>query len=407
MLPGVDIQFQNGNVGSFQDLPDGLGGFIINAQAVGSTFVLETPYLVKSFADVKALGITDSVANHILYKTMLEFYTEAGDGVPVWLMGVARTVVMDALLTPGVGGKTKVDKIVDNANGALNWVAIVYNPSSYTPTIVTGLDGKVWETKTLAQPFAENYTSTKKAPFFFVLDGYAFTGDESALPDLGTDSSNRVAIVLGDTETRTGGTTSMGTAVGLVMGRLAKSSVQRNPGAVEDGKLPVDAVYLLDTDVKMADVETLHDKRYITFRTITGKAGYFITDAPLSTAASDDYNDIPHRRVIDKAFRLAYVSLVDKVNTDIDVLANGTISPIYAKTLEGRVISAIYNQMTLNGELSRDINDPKDKGVICQIDLTHNVAQSNTVKIANLQVRSKAYSKYINVSLGFVPVTNS
>lgn len=407
MLPGVDIQFQNGNIGQFQDLPDGLGGFIINAQAVGSTFVLETPYLVKSFADVKALGITDSVSNHIVYKTMLEFYQEAGDGVPTWIMGVARTVVMDALFTPGVGGKTKVDKLVDTANGALNWVAVVYNPSSYTPAIVTGLDGKVWETKTLAQPFAENYTATKKAPFFFILDGYAFTGDESALPDLKLDSSNRVGIVLGDTETRTGGTSSQGTAVGILMGRIAKNAVHRNPGAVEDGKLPVDAVYLLDTDVKLADVETLHDKGYITFRTITGKAGYFITDAPLSTASTDDYNDIPHRRVIDKAYRLAYVSLVDKVNTDLDVLANGTISPIYAKTLEGRVISAIFNQMTANGELSRDLNDPKDKGVICKIDLTHNVASSNTVNIAQLQVRSKAYAKYISVSLGFVPITNS
>jgi hypothetical protein len=407
MLPDINIPFENGALGTFQDTPDGLGGFIISSQAVGSTFVLEKPYLVRSMAEVRALAITDSIQNHVLYKTLNEFYAEAGEGTAVWFMGVARTVQMDAIFTPGLNGKTKADILLDEVNGALNWLAIAFNPSTYTPTIVDGVDGKVWETKTLAQPFAVNYTLVKKAPFYVILEGYAFTGDGTALPDLNEDSSNRVGIALGDTETRTGSTASKGACIGLLMGRLARITVQRSPAAVEDGKLVTDAIYLVDEDVKTADIATLHDKRYITFRTITGKTGYFVTDAPLSASAADDYNDIMHRRVIDKAYRLAYASLIDKLHVDVDVRSNGTIDPIVAKSFEGRVIKSIYNQMTLNGELSRDKANAKDKGVLCTIDLTHNVVSSNTIKFAKLQVKSKAYGKYISVPLGFAPITNS
>ncbi|HUH26047.1 MAG TPA: hypothetical protein VLY87_05435, partial [Flavobacterium sp.] len=88
-----------------------------------------------------------------------------------------------------------------------------------------------------------------------------------------------------------------------------------------------------------------------------------------------------------------------------DVMPNGAINPIYAKTFENAIESLIYQQMTINGELSQDTTDPKDRGVVCRLDLTHNVVSTGELKIAKLQVRAKGYNRYIDIPLGFVPVT--
>lgn len=97
MLPGINIEFQNGALGTVVQSPDGVFGVVANAIPVTSTFVLEKEYVIKSMQDVAALGIIDSVDNHRLYKFFSEFYNEAGEGTEIWLMGFANTKSMSDL----------------------------------------------------------------------------------------------------------------------------------------------------------------------------------------------------------------------------------------------------------------------------------------------------------------------
>jgi len=407
MLPGIDIQFKNGQLGQVIDLPDGVSGLLASAAAVSTTFALNTPYQIKSMIDVAALGIINDVNNYKLYKTLKEFYAEAGEGTELWLMGFAKTTKVSDWFTVDVAtGKTPAEKLLDAANGKLNFLFTAFSPSAaYVPTVTAGIDADVLIAANLAQIAAKAYTSKKYAPFFTIIEGYAFDGNKVTLSNLTTGSFNRVMIVLGDSEKRTGVTASKGAAIGILAGRLAKNQVHVNIGKVRDGAVTSLTAYIVDTPVESYDVEALHDKGYVTLRQHTGKSGYFFTDDPLACEITDDYHYAGRRRVIDKAYRLAYAAMLEFLLDDNSVNNDGTISPIYAKSVENEVESLIFKQMTANGELSFDPNDTKDRGVICQVDLTHNVTSTSKLKIAKLQVRTKGTNRWIEVPLGFIPVT--
>ena len=412
MLPGIEIEFKNGALGQVVPSPDGCMGLITMADEVSTTFLHETPYVVKSMVDVAALGIIDSVGNHRLYKFLSEFFEEGGSGQELWIMAFAKLddttpIKMSELFTVGGNGKTPAEQLLDASNGKIRGLFAVWNPdATYTPVITDGMDADVVLTKSKGQTLLERYTSTKYAPAFMVLEAYGFSGVHTALPDLTAESNNRVGILIGNTESRTGTTGSMGSALGCLAGRLAKHQVQVNIGRVANGALKPLKFFIEDDLAESYDVESLHDKGYISIRTHVGRTGYFFTDDPLATSVSDDYHAITHRRVIDKAYRIAYNALLDFLLDDLQLTNSGTIAEINAKTIESQVINAIYSPMTVNGELSADLTDSKDKGVICKIDLTENVASSSKLKLAYLQVRPKGHARYIIVPLGFIPITN-
>lgn len=411
MLPGIDIEFKNGALGQVVPAPDGCFGLITMADEVSDTFKHEKAYVIKNMQDVVALGIAKgSVGNGVLYKFLSEFFEEGGNGQELWLMAFDKKVessprLMSDLFTVD-NGEAPVKKLLNAANGKLRGLFALWNPdSSYTAVITNGMDDDVELTASKAQTLLDNYTKDKYAPAFCILDGYLFSGDHTALNDLLLKSYNRVGVLIGDTLPRTGDESSNGAALGILAGRLAQNAVQVNIGRVADGPLKPLKIYIKDTLAELYDVGSLHDKGYITFRTHVGRSGYFFTDDPLATPVSDDYHYLTHRRVIDKAFRISYDALLDFLLDDVQLTADGTVSPIYANVIEGMVINAIYSQMTVNGELSADLNDSNDKGVICEVDLTNNVASTSKLKVA-VQVRPKGHARYIDVPLGFVPVNN-
>ena len=80
MRPKINTKFDNGTIGAVAPLAVGLLGLLASAVGVAETFVLNTPYSIKSVNDAKKLGLVDSIDNHRLYKTITEFYDEAGEG---------------------------------------------------------------------------------------------------------------------------------------------------------------------------------------------------------------------------------------------------------------------------------------------------------------------------------------
>ena len=152
--------------------------------------------------------------------------------------------------------------------------------------------------------------------------------------------------------------------------------------------------------VEAADVESINDKRYITFRTFVGKSGYFIADDPLATAATDDYNSLSNRRVIDKAYRIAYNTLIESLNDEVPIATDGTLSPAWCASVQGDVEQAIISSMTANGNLGNDPAEPDDTGVECSIDYKQDILATSRIA-AGLRVKPNGYAKYIDVDLGF------
>ena len=225
--------------------------------------------------------------------------------------------------------------------------------------------------------------------------GYA-KANITALADLTECAFNRVGIMIGDTVSG-----SEGAAVGLLARRIAACAVHRHIGRVKDGPLAVEKIYIDDEDPAMANVETLYNKGYLTFRTYVGKSGYYFIDDNLATGFSDDYRSIARRRTIDKAYRIIYRTMLDEVNGEVPVTNEGYITPSYAKALECEVIAAVANDMTANGELGTDPTDPSDKGVKCYINPEQNILATSRINVS-AKVKPYGYAKYIDVELGFL-----
>ncbi|WP_336069987.1 DUF2586 family protein [Mesoflavibacter sp. CH_XMU1404-2] len=400
MLPGLNIKFTNGNIGNVVSTEDGVLGLIASAVAVADTFELDKAYEVKSMQDVAALGITPDVNNYHLYKALEEFYAEAGSGTKLWLMGVAKTTTVTSWFTVNVGtGKAPVHTMLDKAKGEISGVFTCYDPSEAI-TVENGMDADVPLAIAAAQKLAEDYTKDNYAPFYVILEAYGYTGVASDLPALTERTDNRVAVFVGETKERTGDVSHNGAASQVLAGRLSTLQVQENAGKVKRGSLETLTAFIVDDAVEDVDVEALHDKGYITFRTHARKAGYYFTDDPLATDPEEDYNGIARRRVIDKAYRLAHNVASEEILEDFTLTNQGAIDPFYAASVEGNIEREIATKMTANGELSASPTDKDDLGVKAKFDAEANVSTTNKINLT-LQVRPKGYARFFEIALGY------
>lgn len=406
MLPGLNINFTNGNIGNVVSTEDGVLGLVASAVSVGSTFELNKAYEVKSMQDVANLGITADVNNYHMYKALEEFYAEAGSGTKLWLMGAAKTTTVTSWFTQDVAtGKAPVEVMLDKAKGEISGVFTAYDPTDAI-TIENGMDADVPLAISAAQKLAEDYTQKNYAPFYVLLEAYGYTGVSTDLPNLLEGTSDRVAVFVGDTLERTGDVAHMGAATQVLAGRLAKVQVQENPGRVKRGALENLTAYVVDEPVEDVDVEALHDKGYITFRTHARKAGYYITDDRLATDPEEDYNGIARRRVIDKAYRLAHNIASEEILEDFTLTNQGAIDPFYAANVEGNIESEIATNMTANGELSASPTDKDDLGVSASFDTEANVSTTNKINLT-LSVRPKGYARFFEIALGYSVTLNN
>lgn len=394
-LPKVKIDYGNGALGQAIASADGLLCLIVvGAVAIADKFDLAKTYPLRKTGDLENLGI-DSDNNPEMYKLVKEFYTEATEGTKVYIIGYPDTLKMSDVLDYD---NPYARNIIESLNGEVRGLFIT-EKAGVTPTITKGFDDDLEAAKLNAETLGDWATEVRFAPIFVIIDGLSFSGDPEAVEDMRKQNYNRVGVVIG-----AGAPGLANQSIGLVAGRVAISPVQRNIGRVADGALNVLAMYAGDKSVEVADVETLHDKGYITFRTFTGMSGYYISDDPLATKATDDYNQLTRRRVIDKAYRIAYAVLIEKLLDEIPVKSDGTMIETYARSFELSVENAIATNMTANGELSTDPADSTDRGVTFVVDRTINVLATNRVE-GDLSVRPHGYGKEIKVRLGFMVVT--
>lgn len=394
-LPRVKIFFETGAIGPSSESEDGVVGLVASGVAVADKFSLGEPYLITKLEGLNGLGITsdEEDVNANIYKVVKEFYTEATEGTKLWILAAANTVTMANLVD-----KTQeyAKKLIEAANGAINFLIVAKsNAVDYTPTIVDGLDTDVYAAMINAQALGEWATESRYAPVFIILPGRHYTGIPANLRNLSESENNRVAILIGDTIND-----SDDAAVGLLAGRIAAIPVQRSIARVKSGAIKVDDLYIGDGIAENGNPDLIHDAGFITFRTFVGKAGYYFSDDKLATATDDDYALIPRRRVIDKAYRIGYQTLVDELGDELPVTNEGTIPAAIIKSIQNTVEVAIENKMTANGNLGVDPDDPNDTGVECFIDKDQNIVSSSRLQV-RLRVKPFGYPKYIDLYLGF------
>ena len=393
MLPRVKIIYSNGALGQVAEMDDGCLGFLALGATATDKFTLGTAYMVRNLAALEELGVT-AENNANLYRNVKEFYAEAGDGVELWIMGFAPTATFVSILDKDNAAGAKA--LILAANGKLRGL-IAFKPpeTGYKLTTTDGLDADVYDALPLAQALGEWSTDNRYAPLFTLIEGYGFTGEATALKDLHEMDHNRCGIVVGDTAAD-----SKNAAMGVVAGRIASSDVQRKISRVKSGALAPVTLYIGDKPAELADAETINDLGYITFRTFVGKSGYFIADDHLATAATDDYNSVSNRRVIDKAYRVAYNTLVDVLNDEVPIATDGTLSPAWCASVQGDVQQAVITSMTAAGNLGNDPADADDTGVECSISYDQNILATSQLAVG-LRVKPNGYAKYIDVTLGF------
>lgn len=397
MLPRIKIYFENGALNQVIPSADGCLGICCTGTAVAGTFAFATAYTIRSLDQLLELGVTEA-NNASLYAIVKDFYAQAGAGTEVWLMAFPDTVKLSDMADQTLD---YAKKLIKAASGKIRGVILSRTPApGYEMTVTNGLDADVALAKSNAQALGVYAGDVLFAPVFSIIEGYGYSGTPGDLADLTLEQNNRVGIFIGNT---TGAGDNQ--AVGIIAGKIASNAVHHNIGRVKDGPLSPLKAYVKATPAELADVTMLHDKGYITFRTYIGRSGYFFNDDNLATKITDDYNHLTARRTIDKAFRIAYDTLLDQLLDAIPVNANGTMQAPMVKTWQMLVENAIATQMTANGELSADATDPKDRGVQCYIDPNQNVLSTSKMT-ASVRVRPFGYGRYFDMYLGFQVVTN-
>lgn len=392
-LPGVSIEIQNGALGQVVQTDDALCGVLLQGPAATSLALL-TPALITSLADAEALGITssyDTTNSKRVWKHIRDFYLEAGTGAALWIM-----LVSDAVTMATMADKTQANyavKLLNAAAGKIRLLGITRSPAAgYTPTVTTQVDADVIAASTNAQALAVEYANNFK-PLRVLLETREYAGNAGSLIDLKTRTDNRVAWVLGDTAT------GAGSALGLALGRLAAVPVQRNLGRVKDGALAISTAYIGTAELSTVEgtIGTIHDKGFITLRRYVGKAGYYWTDDPTATTATDDYNSVARGRVIDKAISIAYATYVEEILDEVLIDSAGRIETSRAKYYQTIIETAINTAMTANGEIS---------SVDALVDPEQNVLSTGQICV-ELRLVPVGYAKTIVIKLGFNNPANS
>ena len=360
-LPYVKINFANGLIGGTEPMDDGV------------TLVL-MPSLNLA-ADADCLTYDDFVEKTGKTSDLVKaFFNEAG--------GKTRLIVS--------GKPTAADKVeaslkalLDRFHGDIRNVIITNVPDLAYLKILQGVGE--WAAAELF------------APVTFIVslaDTYYKTN-----PQIKTFNLNRVTVADNVTDEETDGVP----LVWYLAGRAARIPVQRSVARVQDGAVFAPEFYYPDgQDIRLVSnnyAEGKHSLGFVTVRTFIGKAGYYFSDDLMATAASDDYGLLPRRRVIDKAYRIAYQTLVNYIGDELPVLESGAISPVKAKDIQNAVEQAVYNSMTLEGNLGVD-DKTADKGVSVFVDPAQNVLATSKLAVT-MRVKPYGYAKYIEVDLGY------
>jgi hypothetical protein len=416
MRPNASITLSNGNLGGQGTSQTGVSAVVISC-AVAPVAGFGVAFLVRSIAQVKTAFA--QVGNEAVIEALEKgFYAEAPEGTKLFIVAVVNTNSLTDMAVEAIAGKA-----LQMGAGEVRLVGMIKFPAgSYVATISNSFDADVHTAVTAMQTLANTYLGLKK-PFRALIQGYGYTSpannatDYSVATAAGTKPN--VGVVVGQIDNSTARATM------LALGKASKLPSQRNIGRVKSGSLniPSTAVVKIGSatveTMSSVDLDTLHDKHYITFEINETAPGYVFNNDWMCAAESNDYSRLARGRVIDNAVRIAFKAYYEELKDDVDVDSQGRLDLVVEKALEAKIESAIDKDM--RAELSKKSNG--SAAVECLINpdpsayaflYTQNGIDSPNFNILTnggkvylfLRARPKGSLSYINVYLGYVATSN-
>lgn len=385
-LPDIFIDVNKENLGQSLQTEDGIAGLIVTGASVSGKIQVDTPTTVFSLNDAIAKGITETGINSYAYKHVKQYYDEAGNGAELWVMVVSPDTLMSDMLD-----KTQnyALSLLDKAKGRIRLLAVSRKDTGVADT-ANGLDKDVDKAVLNAQQLILPYIKRYKEASV-IIDGVAYQGDPTELKDYRESNEEFVSVLMVNSDK------TANASVGLLLGRLSKDPVQRNPGRIRSGKLPILEGFLTNgksIDEQEDELNAIHKKGYIVMRSFIGRTGYFFSHALTCTTPKNDLNTIPRVRTIYKARRKAYDIFVDEILEEIPLEPNGKIAPSLIKSWEAKIETILNRDMTERGEIS---------GVSAFIDADQDILGTNQMDM-ELKIQPLGSADYIKIKLGYTTV---
>ena len=400
MLSGVTITKGKGGLGKQDATADMIMGLLMHGIAV-SGWALNVPKKLYSVDDAEQLGIDanyDTTNNVLCHYHISEFFRMNPNG-QLWVMMVAQSTIVANMLDITLTN-VPAKQLLVAANGEINVLGVAMNKgTSYTPTLLTGLDTQIVAAIPKAEALADDEWTAHR-PVHIVLEGASFNGTVAAALNLRAQAAPSVSVVIAqDNDVANISTAYAGyAAVGTMLGVLSAAKVSENIGWVE--KFPLTDVANGDWVnpgfsnkqllgyFSLADYTTLHGKGYIMPRLYAGNPNAYFNDDHTCTLITDDYAQIIENRTINKAAKLVYAALLPQTNGAVPVDSTGKMTPEFVSGLESRG-EAPLDDMKRNDDLS-------DKKIY--IDPAQNVVSNSTIA-CKIRVIPMGCSRVINVDL--------
>lgn len=391
-LPNVNISLANGQLGTLAAPTDAIAGMVLTGASEG-TISTNTPFQINSLQEAANLGLT-TTNNAFAYKQIKEFYDEAPTGTALYLMLAPATQKVNQL-----ADKTNSNgaiKLLNYAAGSIRLLGVLCDDvqvygSSLQAGNANGINADCYTAIANMQVLATQFFQAQ-TPFRAIIGGSSFNGNANALNNMTQNNYNRVACLIGDTQS------GPSAAIGLLLGNLCGLPVQRKVSRVKNGAITSTTAYIGSSAAEQfSNPDMLYDKGFISFRTFAGKSGYYFSSDATCCSQSDDYACLARGRVIDKAQRIAYALFVNEVDNEVLINADGTLDAGYTKCLEQSISNLLNLSMTATHQIS---------AVQAFIDSAQNVLANNMIQVV-LKITPVGYSSDIEIQLGFTNPANA
>lgn len=363
-------------------------GLVVTGSTVAGKITIGESKQIFSLEDAQKIGITEA-ENPFAYKHVKAFYEYAGTSAELWIMLISDATTMEQAADHE---KNFAKKLLEDAGGKIRVLGIL-KKSSGNPTISGSIDADTDKTVIKAQKLADDFAE-KYFPVRVIISANNFNGNVQDLKDYSSTKFNRVSLLLANIDGE------KEASIGLALGRLVSTPVQRNIGRVKDGAVELSQAYFTNGE-KVESLssawDSIADKHYIFMRNFAGKSGFFFTDDPTLTTETDDFKSLTNGFVMDKVVIIAYNVLVENLGDEIAINSNGTIHPAIIKSWQNAIETNINGQMTQRGELS---------GFKAYIDENQEVIKTGMMNVS-LQLQPVGYAKYITVNIGFTTEINN
>jgi hypothetical protein len=262
----------------------------------------------------------------------------------------------------------------------------------YEIDLDNGFDADVWTAAAKLNELAIAY-DTQNIPLVCALPGFGF--DSATIADIpARDTLELDYVAMNLFCEKNDGLVSMG----LFAAWLCNHQVHQNIGRTASGKVSDTAFFPNGASWLSLknSVATLAAKGLIIPAKIGSRSGYYFNDDPTLTAVDSDFSSISWNRVINKAKRIAFDTLVNKLNDDVDVDPNtGKIESTVASDWESDVETAIRAQMMKEtGTKKKEIS-----GIKCTVDPDSDIV--NDEVDASIEIVRKGQAKIINVTIRY------